>query len=114
MNFHMTRFVVTISRTILTKVTDLKNLYVTRNLHFLLDGVLLSDIVKLHLKIYLIDADKTGSGAHAASYPMATEGFSPGQSSRAMKLTTHIKLFPRSRIRGSIHRLPHTLSCHSD
>jgi hypothetical protein len=39
--------------------------------------------------------------------------FSRGQSGRGVKLTTHLHLVPRSRIRGSIHPLPHTPSWHS-
>jgi hypothetical protein len=30
---------------------------------------------------------------------------------RGVKLTTHLELVPRSKIRGSIHPLPHTPSC---
>jgi hypothetical protein len=39
--------------------------------------------------------------------------FPRGLSDRCMKLTTHLQLVPRSRIRGSIHPLPHTSSCRS-
>jgi hypothetical protein len=45
---------------------------------------------------------QTSSGAHPASYPMGTRGSFPG-----MKLTTHIHLVPRSRLRGAIPPLPH-------
>jgi hypothetical protein len=37
----------------------------------------------------------------------------PGALSPGVKLTTHLQLVPRSRIRGSIHPLPHTSSCRS-
>jgi hypothetical protein len=41
-------------------------------------------------------------------------GLSPrGQSSRGMKLTTHVQLMLRSRIRGCIHLLPRTSSWRS-
>jgi hypothetical protein len=52
-----------------------------------------------------------GSGAHPASYPMGNGGFSTGGLiGRGVKLTSHIQLVPRSRLRGSIHALSHTSS----
>jgi hypothetical protein len=36
--------------------------------------------------------------------------FPCGQSGRGVKLTTHLRLVPRSRMRGAIHLLPHTPS----
>jgi hypothetical protein len=51
----------------------------------------------------LLHVVQTGSGAHPASHPMGMGGsFSGGPSSQGVKLTTHIKLVPRS----SIHPLP--------
>jgi hypothetical protein len=37
----------------------------------------------------------------------------PGDLSPGVKLTTHLKLVPRSRIRGSVHPLPYTPSWRS-
>jgi hypothetical protein len=51
----------------------------------------------------LLHVIKTHSGDHRVSYPMGTGG-------RGMKKTNHLQLMPRSRIRGSIHPLPHTPS----
>jgi hypothetical protein len=46
----------------------------------------------------LLHSVYTGSGAHPASYPMGTGGsFLVGHSCRGMKLTTHLRLVPRSR-----------------
>jgi hypothetical protein len=57
---------------------------------------------------------QAGSGVHPAFYPMGNEGcFSRGWSGRGMKLTIQLKLVPRSRIRESIHQLPHTSSWNS-
>jgi hypothetical protein len=53
---------------------------------------------------------QTGSGAHLASYPMGTGAFSLWQSGRDVKLTTHLHLVPRSRMRGAIPPLPNTSS----
>jgi hypothetical protein len=36
--------------------------------------------------------------------------FPRGYSGRGVNLTIHLQLMPRSRIRGSIHPLPHTFS----
>jgi hypothetical protein len=50
---------------------------------------------------------QNGSGAHPASYPMGTRGSFPGgKSGRYVKLTTHLHLVPKSRIRGAIPPLP--------
>jgi hypothetical protein len=50
---------------------------------------------------------QTGSGAQPASYPMGTRGsFSGGRNGRGVKLTTHLHLVPRSRMRGAIPPLP--------
>jgi hypothetical protein len=46
---------------------------------------------------------QTGSGAHPASYPVGTRGFSPGsKAAGGVKLITHLHLMPRSRMRGAI------------
>jgi hypothetical protein len=45
-----------------------------------------------------------GSGAHIASYPMGNRG----SSGRGVKLTTHLHLMPRSRMRRGIPPLPNT------
>jgi hypothetical protein len=44
-------------------------------------------------------------GVHPASYPTVT-----GRSVSGVKLTTHLRLAPRSTVHGSIHPLPHTPS----
>jgi hypothetical protein len=44
---------------------------------------------------------QTDSGAHPASYPIRNKG---------VKLTTHLPLVPRLRIRGAVSPLPHTFS----
>jgi hypothetical protein len=50
---------------------------------------------------------QTGSGTHPASYPMGARGSFPGaKASEASKLTTHLHLVPRSRMRGAITPLP--------
>jgi hypothetical protein len=48
---------------------------------------------------------QNGSGAHPASYPMATGGSFPGG-----KAATHPHLVSRSRMRGGIPPLPNTSS----
>jgi hypothetical protein len=51
----------------------------------------------------LIHCVWSGSGAHPASYPVGTRGsFSGGKVARGMKLTTHLHLVLRSRMRGAI------------
>jgi hypothetical protein len=45
---------------------------------------------------------QNGFGAHPASYSMGTWG----QSGRGVKLTTHLYLVPRSRMRGATPPLP--------
>jgi hypothetical protein len=53
------------------------------------------------------DHDQTGSGAHPASYPMGTRGSSlRGWSGRGVKLTTHLLLVPRWRMRGTVPPFP--------
>jgi hypothetical protein len=53
----------------------------------------------------------TGSGAHPASYPVGTSGAFPGdKSGRSVKLTTHLHLVTRSRMRRTIPPLPDTPS----
>jgi hypothetical protein len=50
---------------------------------------------------------QTGSGAHKASYPVCTRGsFPAGKAVGFVKLTTHLHLVPRSRIRGAVTPLP--------
>jgi hypothetical protein len=50
---------------------------------------------------------QTGSEAHPASYAMDNrDPFRGGYSSPGVKLTTHLPLVPRSRIRGAIPSLP--------
>jgi hypothetical protein len=53
---------------------------------------------------------QTGSGAHPASYPMGTGGFSSGVKRRR---TTHLQLVPGSRKLRSTHLLPLTPSLRS-
>jgi hypothetical protein len=54
----------------------------------------------------------TSSEDHPPSaYPMGTGGW--GDSGEGVKLTNHLSLVPRSRIRESIHPLPHISSWHS-
>jgi hypothetical protein len=60
----------------------------------------------------LLHSVQTGSGAHPA-YSMGTGASPRGQSRRGVKLTTHLRLVPRSRKRGFIHPLPHTPSWRS-
>jgi hypothetical protein len=52
---------------------------------------------------------------HPASYRMGAGGSFPGggESSRGVKLTTHLQLVLRSRKRGSIYSLPYTPSWYS-
>jgi hypothetical protein len=46
---------------------------------------------------------QTGSGAHPASYPVGTGGsFSGGKAAGGVKLTAHLRLVLRSRMRGAI------------
>jgi hypothetical protein len=50
---------------------------------------------------------QTGSGAHPASYTMGTrDSFHGCKAAGVVKLTTHLHLMPRSRVRGSIPPLP--------
>jgi hypothetical protein len=57
---------------------------------------------------------QTGSGAHPTTYPMGNRGLFPrNYSGRGMRLTTHLQLVSRSRIRGATHLLPHTSSWRS-
>jgi hypothetical protein len=50
---------------------------------------------------------QTGSGAHQASYPTGTRALSLGvKRGRGVKLTTHLHLVPRSRMRRDIPSLP--------
>jgi hypothetical protein len=57
---------------------------------------------------------QTGSGAYPASYLMGAGGSFPGsKAAGGVKLTTHVQLLPRSRIRGFLHPLPHTSSWRS-
>jgi hypothetical protein len=50
---------------------------------------------------------QTRSGTHPASYPMGTGGLFPRvQSGRGVKLTTHLHLVPRLRMREAIPPLP--------
>jgi hypothetical protein len=60
----------------------------------------------------LLHSVQTGSGGHPASYTVGTWGgsFPGGKSGRSVNLTTHLNLMLRSRIRGSIHPLPHISS----
>jgi hypothetical protein len=51
---------------------------------------------------------QNGSGAHPASYPTGTRVFPWEKSGRDVKLTTHLHLVPRPRIRGAIPPLPTT------
>jgi hypothetical protein len=53
---------------------------------------------------------QSDSGAHAGSYPMGTGGFFPGSKAAGggVKLTTHLQLVPRLRMRGAIPTLTHT------
>jgi hypothetical protein len=53
---------------------------------------------------------QTGSGAHLASYPMRTRAFPSGWSDRIVKLTTHLHLVPKSRMRGATPPLLNTPS----
>jgi len=49
----------------------------------------------------------TGSGAHPAYYSMGTRGSFPGsKAAQGEKLTIHLNLRPRSRMRGTIPSLP--------
>jgi hypothetical protein len=48
----------------------------------------------------------TGSGAHPASYPIGTRAISLRVKRRGVKLTTHLHLVLRSRMRGAIPPLP--------
>jgi hypothetical protein len=50
---------------------------------------------------------QTGPGAHPASYPMGTrDSFPWAEAARGVKLTTHLHLELRSRMRGAIPPLP--------
>jgi len=50
---------------------------------------------------------RTDSAFYPASYPMGTRGSFPGDKViDAWKLTTHLHLVPRSRMRGAIHPRP--------
>jgi hypothetical protein len=47
------------------------------------------------------------AGAHPVSYPMGTrDSFAGGEAAGAVKLTTHLHLVPRSRMRAAIPPLP--------
>jgi hypothetical protein len=49
-------------------------------------------------RLFLFSSVQTDSGAHTASYPMGTGGsFPKGKSGRGLKLTTHLRLVPRSK-----------------
>jgi hypothetical protein len=50
--------------------------------------------------------DRNVSGAHPASYPEGTRGCFPGSKAAGVKLTSHLHLLPRSRMRGAIPPLP--------
>jgi hypothetical protein len=55
----------------------------------------------------LLHCVQSGSGANPASYPMSAKGILPsGKNGRSVKLTTHLHLVPRSRMRGAIPPLP--------
>jgi hypothetical protein len=66
---------------------------------------LLRHITSVSVCVYLITGNfshhhrvQNGSGAHPASYPMGTRGsFLGGKSGRSVKLTTHLRLVPRSK-----------------
>jgi hypothetical protein len=54
---------------------------------------------------------QTGSGAHPPFCPMDTRGsFSGRKAACGVKLTTHLRLMPRSRMHGAISTLPNTSS----
>jgi hypothetical protein len=54
---------------------------------------------------------QTGSGAHPISYPTGnTDSFSGDKAPVGVKLTTHFRLVPRSKMRGAIPRLPQYVS----
>jgi hypothetical protein len=50
---------------------------------------------------------QNGTGTHPASYPMGTRGSFPGgKAAGGVKLTTHLHIVSRSRLRGAIPPLP--------
>jgi hypothetical protein len=49
---------------------------------------------------------QNGSRTHPASHPMGARDSFPGGKAAEMKLTTHLHLVPRSRMRGAIPPLP--------
>jgi len=55
---------------------------------------------------------QTGSVAHPASYSIGTGGFFPGEKRPGVKLTAHLHLVPRLRMRGATSPLPSTSSWH--
>jgi hypothetical protein len=69
------------------------------------------DRVPVESRISVLHVVQTGSGAHPASYPMGTGcAFAGGKAVGVWSWpTTDLQLMPRSRKRGSIHLLPHTL-----
>jgi hypothetical protein len=93
-----------------TMLRNLLNLWFSND-GFWLDGRGVGVRVPVGAKFSLLHAVQTGSGVHLISYPMGTGGpFPGGWSGTGLKLTTHPQLVQRSRIRGSIHPLPHTSS----
>jgi hypothetical protein len=61
--------------------------------------------------VLIVTASRPALGAHTTSYPMCARGSFPRKSSgRVVKLTTHLHLMPRLRMRGAVPPLPHTSS----
>jgi hypothetical protein len=76
-------------------------------------GTLFSDDLTKHCSSLELPLNKTGSGAHPASYSVCTWGSCHGvkeAGARSWPLTTHLHLMPRSRMRGAILPLPNTPS----
>jgi hypothetical protein len=74
-----------------------------KSMAFYIKQIYLPQIAQLvQWRVYnLDDRIQTGSGVHPASYAMGTGG-----SFRGVKLTTHLHIMPRLRMRGAIPPLP--------
>jgi hypothetical protein len=78
------------------------------------DGQRIGVRVSVWGKIFLLSMSfRRVSGSPSLLYNGYRGLFPRGWSGWSVKLTTHLQLVPRSRIRGSIHALPHTSSWRS-
>jgi hypothetical protein len=79
-----------------------------------LDGQGIGARVPVGARFSPLTVVQTSCRAHPGSYRMGTVASFPGDKTTGdMKLTFHLQLAPSSRIRGSIHPLPHMSSMRS-